>query len=55
MLSSTIGLDHKTFHNLSFIFLVGITDVPMEIKDNAYAKVWGVNKVYYGRCENGEL
>ena len=38
---------------LFFIFL-GITLVPREIEGNAFAKVWGVNKVYYGRCANGE-
>ena len=27
---------------------------PWEINDKACAKLWGVNKVYYGQCENGE-
>lgn len=26
----------------------------LENKDKACAKFWGVNKVYYGQCENGE-
>ena len=30
-----------------------ISPVPREIEDNAYAKFWE-NKVYYGRCANGE-
>ena len=29
--------------------------VPREIKDTAYAKSRGANKVYNGRCANGEL
>ena len=28
-------------HNLCFSFLLGITAVPKEIENNAYAKVWG--------------
>ena len=26
-----------------------------EIQDNGYVKFWGVNKVRYGLCENGEF
>ena len=37
------------------IFILGITVVPREIEDEGYAKFWGVNKVNYGLCENGEL
>ena len=29
--------------------------VPKEIEENACAKFLGANKVYYGRCANGEL
>ena len=29
-----------------FQFLLGITVIPKEIEDNAYAKVWGINKVH---------
>ena len=36
----------KILHNLCFSFLLGITAVPREIENNAYAKVWGTNKVY---------
>ena len=32
-----------------------ITVVSREIEDNGYAKLWGVNKVRYSLCENGEL
>ena len=37
-----------------FFLFSGITLIPREIEDNAFAKFWGVNKVYYGRCANGE-
>ena len=36
------------------MYLLVITVVPREIKDIACAKCWGANKVYYGKCENGE-
>ena len=42
-------------HNHCFQFLLGITVVPLEIQDDDYAKFWGVNRVHYGLCENGEL
>ena len=42
-------------HNHRFQFLLGITVVPREIEDNGYAKFWGVNKLHYRPCENGEL
>ena len=42
-------------HNHCFQVLLGITVVPREIEDNGYAKFWGVNKVNYGLCENGEF
>ena len=35
-------------------FLLGHEDVPREIESNAYAKFWGVNKVYYGIWESSE-
>ena len=50
----------KTLHNLRFLFLMGITVVPTEIKE--VCKIWGgggggkgANKVYYGICKTGEL
>ena len=36
----------QILHNLCFTFLLGITAVPREIENNAYAKFWGVNKVH---------
>ena len=36
-----------------FTFLLGITAVPREIENNAYAKFWRANKVHYGRCARG--
>ena len=53
-------------HNLCFSLILGITAVPREIENNAYAKFffwgggegegreWGkANKVLYGRCASG--
>ena len=41
--------------HLAFVsFLLGITVVPREIEDNAYAKCLGANEMYYGRCANGK-
>ena len=34
-------LPPKILHNLCFSFLLGITAVPREIENNAYAKFWG--------------
>ena len=45
----------KILHNHCFQFLMGITVVAKEIEDNGYAKFWGLNKVHYGLCENGEI
>ena len=47
----------RILHNHCFQILQGITVVPREIENNGYAMVmqfWGVNKVNYGLCENGE-
>ena len=44
-------------HNHGFQFLLGITVVPREIKDNGYVKFGGgggVNNVHYGLFKNGE-
>ena len=46
-------LPPKILHNLCFSFLLGITAVPREIENNAYAKFWGANKVHCGRCASG--
>ena len=37
----------KILLNLCFSFLLGITAVPREIENKAYAKFWGANKVHY--------
>ena len=34
--------------------LQGITVVQREIENNGHAKFFGVNKVRYGQCKNGE-
>ena len=44
----------KILHIHCFQFLLGITVVPREIQDDDYAKLWGVNKMHYGLCANGE-
>ena len=47
----------KFLHNLCFLFLLGITAVPREIEDNAYAKFGGGgggNKVHFVRSASGE-
>ena len=49
----TLCLTPKFCIRLCFSFS-GITLIPREIEGNVFAKVWGVNKVYYGRCANGE-
>ena len=46
-------LPPKILHNLCFSFLLDIPAVPTEIENNAYAKLWGANKVHYGRCASG--
>ena len=55
--TSTFPIMHlicpQILHNLCFSFLLGITAVPREIENNAYAKFWGANKVPY--VENVEM
>ena len=38
-------------HNLCFSFLLGITAVPREIENNAYAKCGGKNGVFWEMCK----
>ena len=45
----------RIFHNLCFSFLLGITAVPREIENNAYAKFCGANKAQYGSSASGAL
>ena len=40
-----------TSHNLCFSFLLGITAVPREIENNAYAKCGGKNGVFWEMCK----
>ena len=47
-------LPPKILHNLCCSFLLGITAVPREIENNAYAKFGGAYKVRSGRCASGE-
>ena len=43
----------QILQTLRFSFLLGITAVPREIENNAYAKFWGANKVHYGTYGRG--
>ena len=45
----------QILQNHCFQFFLGITVVQREIENSGYAKLWEVNKVRYGLCENGEL
>ena len=47
----------KILHNLCSSFLLGITVVPREIEDNAYALGGGATKVYLGdvKMANAEM
>ena len=40
------------FHNFCFSFLLGITAVPREIENNAYAKFWGQIRCIMGNVED---
>jgi len=43
----------KILQKLCFSLLLGITAVPREIENNAYAKFWGVSKVHYEKYGSG--
>ena len=48
-------LPPKIFHKLCFSFLLSITAVPREVENNMLnAKLWGTDKVHYGRCASGQ-
>jgi len=36
-----------------FLISLGTAVIPGEMKNKGYAKFWGANKVYYGRCASG--
>ena len=46
---NTPYLPPKVLHNLCFSFLLIIRAVPRKIENYAYAKMWGANKVHYGK------
>ena len=45
----------KSLHKHCFQILLGLTMVPRENKNKAYAKFWRANKEYYGIFESGHL
>ena len=54
VINSNILLIHvliAVWQNRFLYFRVGITVVPREITDTAYAKSWGANKVYNGSVQ----
>ena len=50
---NTLCLSPQNLHKHCFQFLLGLSMVPRENKNNAYAKFWGTNKEYYGIFRNG--
>ena len=51
----TLCLPSKILHKHCVHFLLGLTMVPRENKNNAYAKFWRANKKYYGIFESGPV
>ena len=45
----------QLLHKHCFLFLLELTMVPRENKNNAYAKFGGTNKEYYGIFRNGHV
>ena len=52
---NTLCLSPQMLHKHCFQFLLGLTMVPRENKNNAYAKFGGTNKEYYGIFWNGQF
>ena len=52
---NTLCLSPKILHKHCFQFLLGLTMIPRENKNNAYAKFWGKNKEYFGIFRTGLL
>ena len=52
---NTLCLSPKILHKHCFQFLLRLTMVPRENKNNAYAKVGGTIKEYYGIFRSGQL
>ena len=48
---NTLCLSPQILHKHCFQFLLGLTMVPRENKNNAYAKFGGTNNKYYGFAE----
>ena len=48
-------LSAQILHKHCFQFVLGLTMVPRENKNNAYAKFGGTNKEYYGIFRSGLL
>ena len=51
----TLCLSPQILHKHCFQFLLGLTLVPRENKDSAYAKFGGTNKEYYDMFRDGLL
>ena len=52
---NTFCLSPQILHKHCFQFLLGLTMVPTENRNNAYAKFGGTNKEYYAIFRNGQL
>ena len=52
---NTLCLSTKISHKYCFQFLFGLSMVPRDNKNNAYAKFGETNKEYYGIFQNGLL
>ena len=55
--STLIPLVYPPKSCITFVFHFSwpfYTDFPRKTKDSAYAKFWGANKVFYGKCANGK-
>ena len=50
---NTLCLSPQILHKHCFQFFMGLTMVPRENKNNAYAKFGGTNKEYYGIFRSG--
>ena len=50
---NALSVSPQILHKLCFQFLLGLTLVPRESKDNGYAKFGETNKEYYGIFRSG--
>ena len=50
---NTLCLSPQILHKYCFQFLLGLTIIPRENKNNAYAKFGLINKEYYGIFQSG--